>query len=141
MRFTVFTPTYNRAHTLDRLYRSLQRQTLRDFEWIVIDDGSTDGTDERFNRILKEDNFFKITYQKVENGGKHRAINRAVSIAEGELFFIADSDDRLTDNALYKVDQIEKTIPSDEKKQFAGVCGLDGYDFKTQVGTTFSNLE
>ena len=141
MRFTVFTPTYNRAHTLDRLYHSLQRQTFRDFEWIVIDDGSTDGTEERFSRILREDNFFKITYQRVENGGKHRAINRAVSIAEGELFFIADSDDYLTDNSLEIVDRVEKTIPDDKKSAFAGVCGLDVYISGDPVGTTYEGDE
>ncbi|MBE6777086.1 MAG: glycosyltransferase family 2 protein [Ruminococcaceae bacterium] len=141
MRFTVFTPTYNRAHTLDRLYHSLQRQTFRDFEWIVVDDGSTDNTRNTIKRFIDEKPFFEIKYFYTENGGKHRAINRAISVAEGNLFFIADSDDHLTDDALYKVDEIEKTIPSDKKDQFAGVCGLDGYDFKTQVGTTFSDLE
>lgn len=137
IRFTVFTPTYNRAHTLDRLYHSLQRQTFKDFEWIVIDDGSTDRTEERFTQILHVDNFFKITYQKVENGGKHRAINKAVKMAAGELFFIADSDDYLTDDALEIVDRVEKSIPEDKKTQFAGVCGLDVYTSGKLVGTTF----
>ena len=71
---TVFTPTYNRAYTIDRLYRSLLLQTDNNFEWIVVDDGSTDNTQEYFAEILKKENPFSITYIKQENGGKHRAI-------------------------------------------------------------------
>lgn len=138
LRFTVFTPTYNRLHTLDRLYRSLQRQTFRDFEWVVVDDGSTDGTEQWFHRIQGESDFFQIKYYRVENGGKHRAINKGVKIAEGEMFFIADSDDYLTDDSLEIVDRVEKSIPNEDKKNFAGVCGLDVYQDGTLVGSTFN---
>ncbi|MBR0353400.1 MAG: glycosyltransferase family 2 protein [Oscillospiraceae bacterium] len=137
MRITVFTPAYNRAYTIEKLYCSLRRQSFKDFEWIVIDDGSTDGTEKLFERILEEENFFPIQYYQIPNGGKHRAINRGVRIAKGNLFFIVDSDDYLTDDALELVDRIEKSIPDDEKSEFAGVCGLRGKTVDSIIGSTF----
>ena len=74
MTITVFTPTYNRRYLIDRLYKSLCSQTDKSFEWIVVDDGSTDETIEYFSEITKKDNSFEIKYVKQENGGKHRAI-------------------------------------------------------------------
>ena len=136
MRFTVFTPTYNRGYVIDRLYRSLCRQSFKDFEWIVVNDGSTDNTDELFN-LYKKDNKLKLKYFKVENGGKHRAINIGVNNAEGELFFIVDSDDYLTDDALDYIDQLEKTIEKEDRIFFAGVCPLIGYRNGSIVGKTF----
>ncbi len=141
LRFTVFTPTYNRGYIIENLYRSLQRQTYKNFEWVVIDDGSSDNTEELFRKWTMEENDFKITYQKTENGGKHRAINRGLKIAKGELFFIADSDDYLTDNALEISDKVEKSIPEKEKKNFAGVCGRDGFSPAEPVGTSFHGKE
>jgi len=138
MRITVFTPAYNRAYRIETLYQSLRKQTFRDFEWIVVDDGSTDNTKELFACFQNEENDFPIRYEKTSNGGKHRAINRGVSMAEGELFFIVDSDDYLTDNALETVDQIEKSIPSNKKQSFAGVCGQRGYTTELAIGSTFS---
>lgn len=138
MRFTVFTPTYNRAHTLERLYLSLQRQSVQEFEWIVIDDGSTDETESLFAEWQKSNREFSIVYKKIENGGKHRAINRALDIAEGELFFIVDSDDYLLDNSLEIVDRVEKSVPLNLKKDFAGVCGQDIYADGSLVGSTYT---
>ena len=80
---------------------------------------------------------FPICYQCVENGGKHRAINLGLKLAKGELFFIVDSDDYLTDTALETLDRMEKTIPLTEKSGFAGVCGLKGYSENCMVGKTF----
>lgn len=138
MRITVFTPTYNRKYIIETLYHSLQRQSFRDFEWIVIDDGSTDETKELFHSIMQEDNFFPIRYEKTKNGGKHRAINRGVAMAQGELFFIVDSDDYLTDDALQLIDAMEKSIPAGEEYRFGGVAGQKGYDSETPIGTSFT---
>lgn len=102
-KITLFTPTYNRAYILDTLYRSVQRQTFRDFEWIIMDDGSSDNTEELVRSWLNDGNDFPIRFYKVPNGGKCRAINRGLELAEGELFFTMDSDDYLTDDALEKV--------------------------------------
>lgn len=121
MKITVFTPTYNRAYIIEKLYRSLQRQTYRDFEWLVVDDGSTDNTEELFKQWQSEGNDFPIRYFKKENGGKGRAINYGVDRAEGLLFFNVDSDDYLTDDALEKVAKWEESLPKDGK--FCGVVG------------------
>lgn len=123
-KITLFTPTYNRGYILETLYRSIQRQTFRDFEWLVVDDGSTDNTEELVRKWMKEDNFFPIRYYKKRNGGKCRAINYALDLAEGELFFIMDSDDYLTDHALERVAYWESTIAG--KPMFMGVVGNRG---------------
>ncbi len=138
MRITVFTPTYNRGYIIKTLYESLKRQTFKDFEWVVINDGSTDDTDNLFyNEILPDEHFFDITYKTTQNGGKHRAINNGLDLAKGELFFIVDSDDYLTDTSLELINSVENTVSSDEKKYFAGVCGAKGYAPSIMVGKTY----
>ncbi len=121
MKITVFTPTYNRAYIIENLYRSLQRQSFRDFEWLVIDDGSTDNTEAVIRQWQAEENDFPIRYYKKENGGKCRAINYGVQLAEGLLFYNVDSDDCLTHDALEKISQWEAALPKDQK--FCGVAG------------------
>lgn len=96
---TVFTPTYNRGYILPLLYCSLKEQTDNNFEWIIVDDGSTDNTESIVTEWLKE-NFISIKYIKQENQGKHIAINTGLENAIGELFFIVDSDDKLKPNAI-----------------------------------------
>lgn len=140
MRFTIFTPTYNRAHLIINLYHSLLRQTYKDFEWIVVNDGSTDETDQLFAKIRNDKQcFFPVKYVTVPNGGKHRAINKGLQMASGELFFIVDSDDYLTDDSLEIADHVEKEIPNAEKNSFCGICGLRGYSEEQMVGTSFIN--
>ena len=121
MKITVFTPTFNRAYIIENLYRSLQRQSFRDFEWLIVDDGSTDNTEELINSWIDEKNDFPIRYYKKENGGKCRAINYGVDLAKGLLFFNVDSDDYLTDDALEKIATWEESLPKDKK--FCGVVG------------------
>lgn len=137
MRITVFTPAYNRGYIIENLYRSLQRQIYRNFEWLVVDDGSTDDTEVRLSAFMAEENDFSIRYIKTENGGKHRAINRGVKEAKGELFFIVDSDDYIVEDALEWIDKMEASIPEDDCS-FGGVCGLRGYSAEQLIGTTFS---
>ena len=121
---TVFTPTYNRAHTLPRTYDSLKKQDCFCFEWLIIDDGSTDCTYEKVKNWSADNTKFPIRYYKFENSGKQKEINRALDLARGELFFTVDSDDLLTADALDKINQWEKTIPQCEK--FCGFAGSDG---------------
>jgi glycosyltransferase involved in cell wall biosynthesis len=121
MKITVFTPTYNRAYIIENLYHSLQRQSFRDFEWLIVDDGSSDNTGEVVAAWQREGNDFPIRYYKKENGGKCRAINYGVDRAQGELFFNVDSDDYLTDDALEKVASWVETLPADGS--FCGVVG------------------
>ena len=129
---SVFTPTYNRGYIIDKLYQSLLEQTDKDFEWIVIDDGSKDETEEYFETIMKNDNPFPIYYQKVPNGGKHRAINKGVSLANGEMFFIVDSDDYLLPFAIERIKQWFETL--DDSKKWAGVSGLRGHAQNQVIG-------
>lgn len=135
MRITVFTPTYNRAYIIENLYRSLQRQTFVNFEWLVVDDGSTDNTKQLFEQWIKEENLFSIRYYRKENGGKHRAINYALDRAYGELFFTVDSDDYLTSDALEKVDIWEKSIIN--KIEFCGIAGNLGSSIFQTINPKF----
>lgn len=121
---TILTPTYNRASLLPRLFDSLLRQTNKDFEWIVVDDGSTDDTREVVANLKEKcGGSFPMGYVYKANGGKHMAINIGAERARGELLFIADSDDLLTDDALETVENSWHDISDD--KSFAGIAGLD----------------
>ena len=99
MEVTIFTPAYNRGDTLSRLYESLKKQSNKSFQWVVVDDGSVDNTRELIESWKKE-NILNIIYVYQENSGKMRAINRGVEFAEGEFFFIVDSDDYITEDAV-----------------------------------------
>lgn len=127
MYFTVFTPTYNRGGVIERVYKSLCNQTFEDFEWVVVDDGSTDDTEIVMKSFLSENSTFPITYKKKENGGKHTAINMASTIAKGKFFFIVDSDDYLLPRSLENIFLYIKQI--EENGLFAGVAGLRGNSF------------
>lgn len=121
---TIMTPTYNRAYILHKAYRSLKNQTTFDFEWIIIDDGSSDNTEQIVNQWIRECTDFDIIYKKQPNGGKHRAINRAVQMARYEWFLILDSDDELTENAVqlihFWIDDVKGC------SDIVGVAGLKG---------------
>lgn len=82
---TVFTPSYNRAHTLPRIFEGLKKQRYRHFEWIIVDDGSSDNTRQTVDSFLAEEPFFPIVYRYQENSGKHVAINQALEIAPGGI--------------------------------------------------------
>lgn len=128
---TIFTPTFNRAYIISNLYRSLLRQTNTHFEWLIVDDGSTDDTEALITSFIKEDKI-EIRYFKQANGGKHRAINKGVELAKGELFFIVDSDDYLTDDAIVQIANTYQIITNDET--LAGVSFRRAYDNKQVIG-------
>ena len=109
MMLTVFTPTYNRATLLPRLYESLLLQTNQDFEWLIVDDGSTDET-ERVVEQLRDEQRIQIRYIKKENGGKHTAHNEAVKHASGKWFMCVDSDDILSPHAVSAISEAEKHL-------------------------------
>jgi len=133
--FTVFTPTYNRAHTIHRVFNSLCTQTLRDFEWLVVDDGSTDNTGELIEAWTKTAEF-PIRYFRQEHSGKHVARNLAVREARGCFFALIDSDDALVPNALERISSIWDGIPAEMKSSFCGVVGL----CKNQRGEIIGDL-
>ena len=130
---TILTPTFNRAHLLPRLFESLTHQTDFNFEWLVMDDGSTDGTSDLFAGKTFLSAPFPIRYYRQENGGKHCALNAGVKQAKGDFIFIADSDDRLLPQSVAIVGQHASAIADDNT--FAGVAGLDVFDDERIVGT------
>lgn len=121
MRVTIFTPTYNRKHTLERTFRSLCAQSSKDFEWLVVDDGSTDDTESFIARCGKEAEF-PVRYFKKANGGKHTAYNIGLKEAKGELFFDVDSDDWLPDDFM---DSVKRCLPVIRNNpEIAGIISL-----------------
>jgi glycosyltransferase involved in cell wall biosynthesis len=137
--FTIFTPSYNRAYTLHRVYESLKAQTYRNFEWLIVDDGSTDSTSELVKQWQKEASF-AIRYINQENSGKHIAFNRGVREAKGELFINLDSDDSCVPQALERLKYHWDTIPEDQKKDFSDVtCLCQDQDGKI-LGRTFPSI-
>ena len=132
---TIFTSTYNRAYKLPKLYESLLNQTYKNFEWLIVDDGSDDNTEEVCNNWIENCKEFKITYIKQKNRGKHVAINNGVKHAEGELFFIVDSDDYLSKDAIEQLEYFYKQIESDDN--FAGISGMKAYINGRRIGGKF----
>lgn len=134
---TVFTPTYNRADLLTGLYNSLCKQKCQQFEWIIVDDGSTDDTktvvDKMLNEQERKDDSFQIRYFYKENGGKHTAINRGVQEAKGDLFLILDSDDELPEKSIKNISVRYEEIINDDS--FGGICGLMAHRSGESIST------
>lgn len=134
-KITVFTPTYNRAEYLHTLYISLISQSYTDFEWLIVDDGSTDDT-ESLIAAFSSERKIPIRYIRQENQGKHSAVNVGVKNAKGCLFFIVDSDDYLLQDALEKVSDWESKL--DKSHKYCGLAGLRQYPDGGIIGTSFS---
>ena len=131
---TVFTPAYNRAHTLSRTYDSLCRQSCKDFIWLIIDDGSADHTGELVKIWQGLDNGFEIRYIRKENGGMHTAHNTAYENIDPELNMCIDSDDCLADEAVEKILVKWHEV---KEKGYAGLVGLDADMEGNQIGKGF----
>ena len=121
--FTVLTTTYNRAHLLPRVFDSLRQQTLPDFEWVVVDDGSTDATAEVVGRLAARSGF-PVHHHDQANGGKHTAINRGVQEAKGFFIAILDDDDRFLPEALERCRDVWHSIPAGQRERFVGITGV-----------------
>ena len=128
----VFTPTYNRAYILPALYESLLAQTATDFQWMIIDDGSSDDTEALVAEWIAQGRI-AIDYVKQENGGKPRAINAGVARCESPLFFVVDSDDHLVPTAVEHVLDVWRTIEGEDR--YAGIVALRGTDERTPMIT------
>lgn len=115
---TVITPTYNRAYTLGALYHSLVSQTDSDFQWIIVDDGSTDNTEELCNGFA-ESSDFPVIYIKKENGGKHSALNEGIKHIDTPLTIIVDSDDKLTEDAIETIKYYYELYKTENVSVFA----------------------
>jgi glycosyltransferase involved in cell wall biosynthesis len=120
---TVFTPTYNRAHTIHRVFDSLCAQTIRGFEWLVVDDGSTDATAELVAGWAEIADF-PVRYFRQDHAGKHIAHNVAVREAHGQFFMPLDSDDACVPQAMDRIINCWNTIPPHNRDAFCGVAGL-----------------
>lgn len=131
---TVFTPSYNRAYTLPRLYKSLCEQTCSDFCWLVVDDGSTDNTKELIDSYIDE-GLVQIKYLMQENGGKQRAHNTGVGVCDTELFFCLDSDDRLRPESVEIILDTWKRYSGNAK--VAGIIGVCGISDSEPLGSWF----
>ncbi len=131
---TVFTPTYNRVHTLGRLYESLCAQTSRDFAWLVVDDGSTDGTRALVEGFAAE-GVIPVRYVYKDNGGLYTGYNTAYALIDTELNVCIDSDDAMPSDA---VETILRTWRERGSDRYAGVIGLDVYmDSGAPIGGPF----
>lgn len=134
--FTVFTATYERAHLLHRVHESLGAQTLRDFEWLIVDDGSDDGTAELVAGWAARSDF-RIRYVWQPNQGKHVAFNRGVQEAAGELFLSLDSDDACVPTALERFRHHWEAIPEQERASFSAVSCLCSTKSGEIIGSRF----
>lgn len=124
MLLTIFTPLFNRKAFLPRVYESLKRQSCHDFEWLIVDDGSTDSPEELILPWIDQEVTFSIRFFQKENGGKHTATNLALEKASGDFFLFLDSDDYLTDHAVSLISQWVENLPPDfEQKKLLGVSG------------------
>lgn len=138
IKITVFTPAYNRAHTLPRTYESLKRQNNKNFIWLIIDDGSTDNTKELVNSWINNNLNFEIRYIYKENGGMHTAHNVAYQNITTELNVCIDSDDCLADNA---IDKILNFWDSHDHENYAGIIGLDSDLQGNLIGKDFGDVK
>lgn len=129
---TIFTPTYNRGHLIKRVYDSLRKQTDKSFEWIIIDDGGIDNTEQIINKLILDNKMFPMSYKKINHGGKHRAINQAINMSQSDYFMIVDDDDYLMPKAVEIIKKWIETISGDKK--LAGVSGLKGFSERECVG-------
>ena len=131
---TVFTPTYNRRNCIHRCYQSLCAQKSFNFEWLIIDDGSSDNTKDLVEKWQKEQGNFSIRYYWKKNGGLHSAYNKGIELANTELFVCIDSDDWMPEDAIQKIEKIWNRI---EKLGYVGIMGIDCYEDGRCVGDFF----
>lgn len=134
--YTIFTPARNRRHLLLRVYQSLIAQSFKSFEWVIVDDGSNDSTEELI-QCLQDVAPFPIIYIYQQHSGKHIAINNAVRVCSGQFFVIVDSDDYLCSNSLQIMYKFWYGIPRCKRELFSGVSGLTATHDGVVVGKEF----
>ncbi|MFY7739049.1 MAG: glycosyltransferase family 2 protein [Flavobacterium sp.] len=131
---TIFTPAFNRAHLLPRLYESLCNQTCQDFDWLVVDDGSSDDTKAIVSGWITE-NKIPITYIYQQNQGMHGAHNTAYRNIKATLNTCIDSDDYMPLNGVALILSKWETI---DQKRYAGIIGLDALESGAILGSKFT---
>lgn len=138
MKLTIFTPTYNRAYILPKLYESLKSQSNKNFIWLIVDDGSTDDTEDLVNNWIKEEQI-KIQYFKQSNQGKSIAHNKGVSLTETELFTCVDSDDYLRNDAVELI--LKNWTAIKENNNVIGILALKGKPDSSKFTTIRNNIK
>ncbi|WP_181566248.1 glycosyltransferase family A protein [Helicobacter monodelphidis] len=136
--FTFITPTFNRVDKIHRVFESLCQQTLRSFEWIVIDDGSKDGTKEQIKAYQQEADF-EIHYYYKENEGKTSALALGIPMAKGELIIIADSDDCFVAETVEKFSEAWLKLTEDEQEKCNGILALCVTQNGQNIGEDYRN--
>lgn len=135
---SIITPSYNRAYKLNDAYESLKKQSCKDFEWIIVDDGSSDNTKEIVNEFIKE-NKIKIIYKYKKNGGKHTAVNEGVKLSNGKYVLILDSDDTLLENAIELIKQYWNKY--DDNKKIACLSFIKIFPNNKTIGKEYNEKE
>jgi len=133
---TVFTPTFNRAYSLGDVYESLCAQSMQNFEWVIVDDGSKDNTAELVQSWIDENRII-IRYAQKPNGGKHTAINLGLEMAQGEWFLIFDSDDKCAPNTIERFYQLNAALTVEERADISTISVRSVTDSGENVGPTY----
>ena len=128
--FSIIAPIYNRSYFIDKIYQSLENQTYNNFEWIIIDDGSSDNLKEKID--LWDNDFVK--YYRISNSGKHIAVNYGIDLAKGDYCIVLDSDDIPKQNAF----EIFNRNILDSKYQISGIGCLIEDSKNRLIGTKFN---
>lgn len=134
-KISIFTPTYNRSNTLERVYKSLVDQAYKNFEWIIVDDGSTDNTDDVIKGFLQDASFPIKHHRFAKNKGKHIAYNKALEVASGDLFTVVDSDDEIDPDALEYINNKWNGLNADLRQKLSGIYAL----CRLYDGSTYSS--
>lgn len=130
----IVTPVYNRRNRMPKLFQSLLEQTIKDFYWLIIDDGSTDGVEDDIEDYINKADF-RIEYHKKNNGGKHTALNMAFKLTNSELTFIVDSDDYILNDAVEAI--VEKWLNIGKRRDICSIIFLKGFNKSTPIGDQF----
>jgi glycosyltransferase involved in cell wall biosynthesis len=137
MRVSILTPTHNRSEKLKRLYLSLEKSTYKDFEWVIVNDGSSDNTEDVVKEIILTSTF-PITYVFQEKSGKHVAMNKLYDLAKGEYCFQIDDDDELLPDAMEKGLEIWDSMTPNQRDSCWCVCGRHiHYKTREMIGEPF----
>lgn len=135
---TVFTATFNRAYCLENSYEAMKRQTCKNFKWLIVDDGSTDNTEDLVKSWINDEAEFEIEYIYKENGGLHTGYNTAIENINTELCVCIDSDDYMPDNSVELITEFWKDNGNND---FAGIIGLDYLLDGTSIGGDLPNVK
>lgn len=133
---TVVTPVYNREDTILRAMQSVERQSYKDMEYIVVNDGSTDSTEEIIIDFLHKTTM-PMLYVKKDNGGVHTARNLGIKLARGEMYMCNDSDDESLPNAVETFVNAWKMIPKEQRNLYFEIKARCINEAGEEVGPRF----